>query len=131
MKAKGRKQTAYLSAELAERLEKVKDRLNISEICSRALDAAISEIEREMGEEEGRTYAMTVTSDPVAIAEVRKTEGRLRLRPDEEARLRQYPPAQREGYLAGRNAGTASIWNVLSASERPMLPLEYNPNEAK
>lgn len=123
---KGRKQTVYVPKLLAERLEKVKDKINISQVCVAALDEAVSRIEREEAEALFRSKAVEYARDPAAIAELRRT-GQIKMPSTLETMMRSYHPAQREGAYSGWTAGTADVFQVLRASEQPILPFEYNP----
>ena len=126
MSDKAEKIVVTIPAQLARRLRPLGNRLNRSAICAVALEEAVTRIEREMREEEGRADVLARAGDPLTIAEVRQT-GKISLSPSAASKIATYPPAQREAYLAGHNAGTATIWNVLNASERPVLPMVYTP----
>lgn len=124
---KAKKQTIYMPGQLAERIERFKDRINISQECVTALEIAVSRIEAEEGVQYGKSKVFEYAQDPLTISEVKRT-GKISLPTPLQAELENSSPSWREGVMNGWQAGTATIWGMLSASERPPLPfVEYIP----
>ena len=117
----------YIPEDLDRRMEPFKNELNKSRICAEALEREVERLEREKRRREFEARALTyAATEPIALSELQRT-GKLTMPPQLMTTVAGYSPAEREGALEGWQGGTISVWQVLKASERPVLPMEYTP----